>query len=180
VLTDNAIPGRDVVVIGGGSVGCETAQYMAHDAGASPEQIYFLLEHKAETVEKVLSLLNSTRRRITIVDVAKIGAGFDPGTGWPVMKDLKRLGVTQYPLSSVITMDDASVTIAVSDKEGVAHKDVRIPCDTIVLSVGAKPNNALYNELKTAGMNALNLGDSEKVGKVIDAIRAADDLAMAV
>jgi 2,4-dienoyl-CoA reductase (NADPH2) len=177
VLTDKAIPGANVVIIGGGSVGCEAAQYMVHDAGASPEQIYFLLAHKAETVDTVLKMLNSTRRNITIVDIAKIGTGFDPGTGWPVMKDLRRFGVKQYPLSSVKMMDDTSVTITMHNTDSGEQSDVSIPCDTVVLSVGAKSNNALYNELKAQGICVINLGDSEKIGKVIDAIRAADDLA---
>lgn len=180
VLQDKAIPGKDVVVVGGGSVGCETAQYMAHDAGASPELVYFLLEHQAETVEKVLELLNSNRRNISIVDIAAIGAGFDPGTGWPVIKDLRRLGVKQYPFANIKDINDNAVTIIVTDKETKEKSGVEIPCDTIIMSVGAKPNNALYSDLKELGVNVVNLGDSSQVGKVIDAIREADELAFKV
>lgn len=177
ILQNKAIPGKDVVVVGGGSVGCETAQYLAHDAGASPEQVYFLLEHQAETVEKVLELLNSNRRNISIVDIAAIGAGFDPGTGWPVFKDLKRLGVKQYPFANLKDIKNDAVTIIVTDKETGEKSDVEISCDTIIMSVGAKPNNALYSDLKELGVNVVNLGDSYQVGKVIDAIREADELA---
>ena len=180
VLQEKAIPGRNVVIVGGGSVGCETAQYMAHDASASPEQVYFLLQHKAESVDKILSLMNSSRRKISIVDIVKIGAGFEPGTGWPVMKDLKRLGVKQYPFSNIKDIDDKSVTITVTDKETKEKSDLTIPCDTIVLSVGAKSNDKLYNELMELGVNVCNIGDSQKVGKVIDAIREADELAVTI
>jgi 2,4-dienoyl-CoA reductase (NADPH2) len=177
VLQGKVIPGKDIVIVGGGSVGCETAQYMAHDASASPEQVYFLLEHEAETVEKVLALLHSNLRNISIVDIVKIGAGFDPGTGWPVMKDLKRLGIKQYPFSKITTINDSAVTISVHDKGTEVDSIVEIPCDTIVLSVGAKPNNALFSELKELGVNVANLGDSDQIGKVIDAIHKADELA---
>ncbi len=178
VLQENVIAGKNVVVIGGGSVGCETAQYLAHEASASPEQIYFLMEHQAESAEVITRLLNSNRRNINIVDIAKIGSGFDPGTGWPVMKDLRRLGVGQYPFSDIVDVDNEKVTIMMMDKETKERKKIEIPCDTIVLSVGAKPNDSLYKELVDLGVNVANLGDSEKVGKVIDAIRHADKLAL--
>jgi len=180
VLQGKVIPGKDVVVVGGGSVGCETAQYMAHDAGTSPELIFFLLEHEAETVEKIKSLVNSNRRNISILDIAKIGSGFDPGTGWPVMKDLKRLAVKQYPFANITDIDDNSVTIIVTDKETKEKSTEKIPCDTIVLSVGAKPNNTLYSELKELGVNAINIGDSNQIGKVMSAVQEADDLAFTI
>jgi 2,4-dienoyl-CoA reductase (NADPH2) len=180
VLRDEAIPGRNVVVLGGGSVGCETAQYLAHDAGASPEQIYFLLAHDAESTETVRKLVNSTRRTVTVVDAAKIGAGFDPGTGWPVLKDLARFGVKQYPLSKITAMDDESVTITAAKKDSPETAEVRIPCDAVVIAVGAFPDDSLFKELTARGVAVKNIGDSEKVGKVLDAVRAADDLAFSL
>jgi 2,4-dienoyl-CoA reductase (NADPH2) len=180
VLRDEAIPGTDVVVVGGGSVGCEAAQYMAHDAGSSAELIAFLLEHQAEKPEKVFSLLNTNRRNISIVDIVKIGAGFDPGTGWPVLKDLKRLHVKQYPFATIRDITDHSVVLTVTDKDTKERSDVEIPCDSIVMAVGAKQNDTLYNELRNMNVNVHNLGDSSQVGKVIDAIRQADELAYAL
>ena len=180
LLQGQAIAGKDVVIIGGGSVGCETAQFLAHDAGATPEQIYFLMEHQAESVEKITSLLNSTRRKISLVDMAKIGAGFDPGTGWPVMKDLRRLGVQQYPFTTVVDTDENAVTIRISDKEGKESSELTIPCDTLVISVGAKSNQTLLKELEALGMKVHGLGDTHAVGKVIDAIRQAAELAQSI
>jgi 2,4-dienoyl-CoA reductase (NADPH2) len=180
VLQDKVIPGANVVVVGGGTVGCEAAQYMAHDAGTPPEAIIFLLEHQAEKVEKVLSLLNVNRRKISIVDIVPIWAGFAPGTSWPVMKDLGRLGVKQYSMSPIKEVTDNSVIITVTNKETKERSDMSIPCDCIVMAVGAKPNNALYSELKALGVNVHNLGDSDKVGNILDAIRQAEDLAYSI
>ncbi len=180
VLRDEAIPGRHVVVIGGGSVGCETAQYLARDAGASPGQIAFLLEHQAETTEKIQSLINHSRRTISIVDIDKVGSGFDPGTGWPVMRDLRRLGVRQYPFSRILDIEDGVLHLSVADSDEGGERRIAIPCDTIVLSVGASPNDALYRELAQQGVTVHALGDTYRVGKVIDAVRQADELAAAL
>lgn len=168
-----------MVIVGGSSVGCETAQYLAHEAGASPELIYFLLEHQAETMEKILELLNGNRRNISVVDIGKIGAGFDPGCGWPVMKDLKRLEVKLYPMSRVLKAEKGCLHIQTTDEKTGASCDRKLLCDTLVTAVGSVPRAGLYQELvKHSSVPVYCIGDAGGVGKVIDAIRQADDLAM--
>lgn len=171
VLEKKVVAGRNVVIIGGGAVGCEAAQYLAREASLSPDQVYFLLEHRAEKVEKVLEMMNASRRNIAIVDIIKIGSGFAPGTAWPVFKDLKRLGVDQYSFAKVTDIRAGSVTIATEEKS------TAFPCDTIVMAVGARPRSQLYETLKQRGLNVHNLGDSEKIGTVLDAVRSANTLA---
>lgn len=174
ILKGDAIAGRNVLVVGGGSVGCETAQYLAHEASLSEGQVYHMLEHQYEAPEKVLKMMNSSRRNIAIVDIRKIGLGFEPGTGWPVMKDLKRLGVRQYPFSSTVEISGGKAVLAVresADSETV--QNVSVPCDTVVMAVGARPNDSLFNELAAAGVNVRNIGDSLKVTNVQNAVRAA-------
>lgn len=178
ILEQKAIAGRNTVVIGGGSVGCETAAYLAHEAALSPQQLYFLLSQQAETTEKVLGMMNSSRRDIALVDLAKIGAGFDPGCGWPVLKDLKRLGVRQYPFASITDITDSEVHLQHKDQKTGQLTQVTLPCDTIVLAVGSKPDTALYDALKDSGMDVHPIGDAAGIGKVLDAIRQADDLAL--
>lgn len=178
ILEQNVIAGRNVVMVGGGAVGCETADYLAHEGSISEEQLYFMMSQQSESMEKITDMLNSSRRNISIVDIAKIGAGFDPGCGWPVLNDMKRLGIKQYPLSKILDVTDDKVIIEVTDKKTSDLKRVEIPCDTIVIAVGFKSDNALYEALKDCGLPVYNIGDSAKVGKVIHAIRQADDLAI--
>ena len=45
VLAGNVVPGRRVVILGGGAVGCETAQYLAHMSALNSEQLMFLSVH---------------------------------------------------------------------------------------------------------------------------------------
>ena len=180
ILRRKEIAGKDVLIIGGGAVGCETAQYLARDAALSPEQIYFMLEHRAESLDWIMEAMNKTRRNITIVDIVKIGAGFEPGTGWPVFKDLKRLGVKQCSFAKIKAVKESSVVIEMTDKETQNPTELDIPCDTLVMAVGAKPNHGLYDQLKELGIRVYNLGDSDKVGKVLDAVRDAYNLAVSI
>lgn len=179
-LAGNIIPGKDVVVVGGGSVGCESAHVLAERGALSPEMLYFLSIHKAEPPELISELLNNSVRNVSIVEITdKIGKGFDPGAGWPLLKDLVRLKVAQHASSSIIAVGDHSVTVKKTDKEGNTTT-FEIPCDTIIMAVGSRPNDTLYHQLEGKVPELYNLGDSKKVGKVIHAIHDAVDLAMKV
>ena len=176
ILEGNVTAGRNIVVIGGGSVGCETAQYMAHEASVSPEQVYHMLEHGYVPVERVMELMNSCRRNISVVDVVRVGSGFQLGTGWPVLGDLKRLGVKTYSFASVRNIKDGQVTLDVKEKKGSEEmREVVIAADTIVMSVGALPNEKLYEELaaEESGLEVYNIGDSAGIANVQSAIGMA-------
>ncbi len=177
VLAREVVVGKDVVIIGGGSVGCETAQYLAHISSISPELLYFLMANNAETPEKIQEMLRTTDRNISIVEILKtLGANFDAGTKWPIIADLRRFGVGRHTLTKVIAVSNDSVTVEKTDKEGkVSVFD--IPCDTIIMAVGSRSDNALYEALQGKVPELHNLGDSQKVAKIIDAIRDADTLA---
>ena len=178
VLLGNAIPGKNVLVIGGASVGCETAQYMAEEASVSAEQCFHMLKHGYESYEEIQRLIHTCYRTITVVDIMKIGAGFDAGTAWPVLKDLDRLGVKRYPYTSVIEIRDNQARLAVKEsRDSEESREITVPCDTVVMAVGAKPNAGLYEDLKAAGENVYNLGDSVKLSNILNAVRQACELA---
>ena len=72
ILSERVMAGLNVLVIGGGSVGCETAQYLAREASISPNQIYHMLQYQYMPCDKVLNMMNSSRRNIAIVDIIKM------------------------------------------------------------------------------------------------------------
>lgn len=175
VLSEKIIPGRRVVIIGGGAVGCETADYLARQGTLTPEQLYFLSIHDAERPEVLSQNLNHSDREISILDVApKIGSGFDPGCGWPILDDLDRLEVLKYPASTLTKISSDIVTFT---QEIDGHEVLRaIPYDTIVLSVGYISNQTLYQQLE-GKLPVYLLGDAQKPRRVLDAIHEATVLA---
>ncbi|MDR1320974.1 MAG: FAD-dependent oxidoreductase [Gracilibacteraceae bacterium] len=175
VLLEEVMPGKNVVVIGGGSVGCEVAQFLARKGAASEELIYFLMQHRAETTEKIYSLMDTSDRNVSIVEILKkIGRGFEPGTDWPLKLDLKRLGVKQYASSEVISVNKDTVILRTKTDAGEETKE--IPCDAIVVAVGYQSENTLFEELKDKHPAVYNIGDSSAVGKISDAVQAANDI----
>ena len=180
ILKKEVIAGRNVLVLGGGSVGCETAEYLAQDASLSAEQIKFLLQHRAESVEKVLELMDLSRRNISVVDIAKIGAGFEPGTSWPVMKDLRRLHVKLYANAVIGEWKEKSVVISFKKGKDAEPVTKEIPFDMIVTAVGAVPENRLYSALREKGIASYLIGDASEIGKIQNAVSAGRALAQSL
>ncbi len=178
ILRKKEIAGRNVVILGGGTVGCETAAYLAQEGALSPEKLYFMETQQSESPEKISQLLNHSRRNITLVARGKIGANFDFGCAWPLMKDLRRLGVRQLPRTQLVTVTDREVVVAITDRKTGEVKEERLPCDTIVTAVGSVSDDALYQALKDGPIPVYCIGDAREVGKITGAIRQAGDLAM--
>ncbi len=177
---DSEIPGRNVVVVGGGSVGCETAHVLAERGSLNPDILYFLSINKAEPQETIDQMLNSTRRQVTIVEIQpKIGKGFDAGCAWPLMKDMDRLGVKKLPSTHITAVGEKSVTVESQAKDGTVST-FNIPCDTIVMAVGSAPNNKLREQLEGKVKELYSLGDCDKIGKIYDCVHGAVELAMKI
>lgn len=179
VLSKAYIPGARVVVVGGGAVGCETAQLLLRHGAINADQLMFLTTQRAEKPEKIADLVGHSMRTVHIVEMTKrIGSGFAPGCGWPILKDLGRLGVKKHVLSQVQGIKDGQVMITTTGEAGETQE--AIPCDTVVLAVGVVSNTALYETLKAQNANVHLLGDAQKVGKILDAIHQAIELANAL
>ena len=177
VLAGRVVPGPRVVVLGGGAVGCETARFLARQGTLTPQQFYFLATTQAEKTEVLERLLSQSGRTVSIVEAReKIGSGFDPGCGWPVLDDLKRLSVALYTGAQLVDANGQGVHIR-TEKEGTEQL---LPCDTLVLAIGSLPEQTLHHQLRHAGVETYLLGDALNPGRAMDAIHQAFDLAVRI
>lgn len=55
-----------------------------------------------------------------------------------------------------------------------------VPCDLVVLSLGVRPENGLYESIKGSFSRVYNIGDSNKIGRIHNATEAAYQLAMSL
>lgn len=114
-------------------------------------------------------LLTVTGNEVTVVEMADEVA---PGV-WhqhinDIMPRLKEKKTEFFTSRKLIQIKENA--IVVEDKKGNKSE---LRADYVVLSLGVKSDNALYNELKNAGVNAYLVGDGEKVGRIADATRSA-------
>lgn len=54
----------------------------------------------------------------------------------------------------------------------------QVECSRVVLSLGSRPNKSLAEELESAGIGVVSIGDCNKVGKIADATKSAYEVAV--
>lgn len=146
LLAGRAFPGKKIVIVGGGSVGCETADYLA----------------------PLVNDLAPSNRDVTLIEMTKMLAANEGGAGRAVL-------VTRILDKGVHVLTEAKLTGVTEDtityeKDGEEH--VIEGADTLVLALGYRPNTALADALTEAGFACHVLGDSKQCGNLRDAIEA--------
>lgn len=114
-------------------------------------------------------LLTVTNNKVSVIEMADSIA---PGV-WmqhvdDIMPRLKEKKVRFHTSQKLTEIRDSF--LVVQDKKGNSTK---LDADCVVLSLGAKSDNTLYNELKNSVENIYIIGDGEKVGRIADATRSA-------
>jgi len=173
ILKGKAHTGNNVVIVGGGSVGLETAVFLASEGTISPQQLYFLTLHQAERPEVLRELISKGVKKVTVLEMAaRMGQDVGPSTRWVLLKNLETRGVE---LITGATMKEISQgQVVYTNAQG---QDVSIPCDTVVLAMGARPENSLAKALENSGVEVRVIGDAAKVARIGEAVEAGFGLA---
>ena len=134
-----------VAVIGGGMVGCETAEYLA-----------------------------ARGCKVSVIEMMdKIAAGESTTILPTLLENYKTYGVEQYPSHKVkeFRMD----AVVCENNDGA---EVTIPCDYIVLAMGARSNEFDAAALEAASIPVYSIGDAAgKAADISNAIRTGYDTA---
>ena len=134
-----------VAVIGGGMVGCETAEYLA-----------------------------ARGCKVSVIEMMdKIAAGESVTILPTLLENYKTYGVEQYPSHKV---KEFRMDAVVCENKDAA--EVTIPCDYIVLAMGARSNEFDAAALEAAGIPVYSIGDAAgKAADISNAIRTGYDTA---
>lgn len=144
ILTGRGFPGRKIVIIGGGSVGCETADYLA----------------------PIVHDLFVRNREITILEMAKGVMLSESGPG-------RSLLVQRMMKKGIEIICDARVEKVEEDKIYYTKNQTQYcidDADTLVFANGYIADDTVENMLKEAGMKYHMIGDARKVGNLKDAV----------
>ena len=154
ILAGKQFPGRKIVIIGGGSVGCELADYLA-------------------------PLLNDRfirNRDITILEMAKEIMMTESGAGRSLLvQRMVGKGIKIECEAKVTAVTEDTITYEQHGKEYVITD-----ADTLVFANGYHIESTVEDMLKEAGVSYQLIGDGHKVGNIKDAISESYQVAKAL
>lgn len=164
VLAGEASVGRRVIVLGGGSVGCETAIYLARKGAIDDQTAVFLATVGACDKDTALAL-TTKGKEVTIVEaLPRIGRDFGKGNRWVFMQAIAALGIKSLTGVEVQEITPQGMQIKKGEEQQF------LEADTIVLAVGVRPNNRLYEQIKGRAGEVHLIGDAKTPRKTLDAI----------
>lgn len=150
VLAGRAFPGRKIVIIGGGSVGCETADYLA----------------------PLINDLFPRNRDVTILEMADGVMMNESGPGRSLL--VRRMMEKGVKIITSAKVDSVTETEINYTQDDVTHtiKDA----DTLIFATGYKKNPAVEEMLEESGLNYHMIGDAHEIGNIKTAITEAYNL----
>ncbi|NLP47839.1 MAG: FAD-dependent oxidoreductase [Clostridiales bacterium] len=171
---------EEIVVIGGGVVGCELAHFLNYEHGKKVtliEMTEYFMNHTCTAnrgymlkymYDAGIELLNCTRLLSYEKDAVKVKRNYsktvpDPYLSWnPILP-------TNIPNPLAKTIKDES-------------REEKIKADLVVLAAGGRSNEALYYlfQEKLPGVEVHNIGDSFQGAKVFEATKSAYALALSL
>jgi NADPH-dependent 2,4-dienoyl-CoA reductase/sulfur reductase-like enzyme len=151
ILAGKAFPGQNVVIIGGGSVGCELADFLA------PTLNDRFPRNRKVTVLEMLPEIMMTEGGVVRSKLA--------------MRMMEK-GIRIESGAKVTSVTENTIAF---EKDGVEYT-IR-DADTLVFANGYHVDSAMEDMLKAAGASYHLIGDGAKVGNIRDAISGAYELA---
>ena len=145
---ETVIPGGNVLVVGGGMVGCEICEYLRHQKRGS--------------------------LHITMIEMAdEIGAGMVVNNRVPTMIRLNRPEITMMTGTKLMSVNGSDVTV---ERHGV--QETFGGFTHVIYACGARPARALFDELKEAYPEAVLIGDASQPAQALEAVRQAVETAV--
>ena len=181
---DNRVKvGKDVVIIGGGTIGCEIALHTAKMGAMDPEVACFLLKNKVIDGDKAVELTSKGKRNITILEMKnKIGGRFGISTRWVIMKQIVDAGINSITGIKVKNMSTKSIKkkdkVCVTYEDG--KKDIKIFADTVIIAAGYKSNQDPTRKLNGKIDELYRIGDCVEVRTALEAIHEGFEVGLRI
>jgi 2-enoate reductase len=167
-----AVKADKIAVIGGGSVGCEVAYLLACEMGKHVSVVemlpYFMKDSCTANRGQMIHYLE--RAGVDLLNCCRlksIAQGYVNLT-WNVSDSVP----DPYNTWSPVLPENIKNPLEVKIK--VREKDIELDADLVVLALGLRPDDTLYNAClkERVAAEVHNIGDSFRVGGVFDATRS--------
>lgn len=173
VLSGKQEVGQHVVIIGGGSVGCETAIHLAKMGSIQPANAIFLMKNRIADLDQALAKTVRGSRKITIFERKKVfGRGIGVSTRLVVLDLLKELEIN---LINEVEVEEIRFVAEGSPKNGLLFsrnsQQQFLQADTVVIAAGFEAEQSLYGQAKELpGIAVYVIGDAKEPANILNAI----------
>lgn len=151
ILAGNAFPGKNIVILGGGSVGCETADYLAP------------LVYDKYPRDRSITIIEMTK------DIMPTESG--PGRSLLVQRLMKK-GVQMICEAKVESVEEDKIYYSTKGTTNCIDD-----ADTLIFAVGYHTDSTFIDMLKKLNRTYHVIGDADHIGNIKDAIHAGYEVA---
>lgn len=134
LLMGRVQPGRNIVILGAGGIGCDVAVFLGTRRRMTPDAEAFFEEQGLpvpKPIERTITMLARSDR---------IGRGIGRSTKWVVRQEMQRLGVNIVPNVVMREITPEGVRI---ERDG---REELVPADQVVLCTGQLPQETAWTE----------------------------------
>ncbi|PKL16247.1 MAG: hypothetical protein CVV49_17315 [Spirochaetae bacterium HGW-Spirochaetae-5] len=168
VLEEDPPMGKNIAVIGGGSVGLETAEFIAEKGTIDAETLYFLFKNNAESVERLRELVHHGSKRVTVFEMrTKVAMDMGKSNRWVLLGNIDKMNIDIVTDAKVISIAGGVVKY---EKGG---EILEMQFDNVVNGAGSKSVNKISSLLDGLGIPYTVIGDGLKPGRIDNAIHQA-------
>ncbi len=179
ILSGKSVAGENIVVIGGGSVGCEIAIHLSKQGVLPSDNALFLIQNRIIDPQTAIEKAAQGGKKITILEKKKaFGRGIGVSTKWVVLGLLEKLAIN---LMNEVMVEEIFFKGKDSPHNGIAisHMGKRqfIKADSVVIASGYESDDSLYREVKEfTGIDIFLIGDAAAPRNLLDAIHEGFEL----
>jgi 2-enoate reductase len=162
-----------VVVVGGGSVGCEVAYMLAYEMGQKEVVVIEMLPYFMKgvcTANRGHLIHHLERAGVKLFNCSRLGAVTERSVR--VIRNMSR--TVPDPFVTWAPLLPENVKNPLARKIKVEEREVELEADLVVLAVGLRPDDSLYEDCvrDRVAPEVHNIGDSFSVGRVFEATKA--------
>lgn len=164
---------KNIVVVGGGVVGCETAYFLRHEYNKQVKIIemlpYFM--KGVCTANRGYLIHHLEKLGVELLNCTKLNSVEDEYV--IVIKNISKTVPNPYVTWAPILPEN--IQNPLEKKIKLEEKEIRLQADLVVIAVGGKPNDELFYSLQkeNAALELYNTGDSFAQGRVFEATKSA-------
>ncbi|MFW9988376.1 MAG: FAD-dependent oxidoreductase [Candidatus Odinarchaeota archaeon] len=172
-LAGDHVVGKNVVVVGGGATGLETAIWAAELGAINSDIAHFLSFYDLIPQEEIIKRWLKGNRNVTVIDVLpKLAMNVGRTTRGYLIGISKKLQIKEILNAEITKFEGKTIEYKIQiPKQGQETRTID-NVDTFILATGVKSNTDLYEKVKATNpsFKMFNIGDSKEPRTMLEAI----------